>query len=425
MSIKPSKYELYFDFSHGNDEYFGVSIITLQGESNQVVLDARGMEIQLVKVNGSESSFEYLKESSELKINGLEGNNNKVEVSFKRTFSDSLSGLYHAGKGEKAMITTQFESKGASLTFPCIDRPDMKAIFEIIMKIEADRGAISNMPVESTKTEGSYKIVKFLPTPVMSTYLLYMGIGKFKKKSIKYKEIEIILAAPGNELNSNDYPMEIAAKSLEFFENYFGIPYELPKIHLIAVPDFASGAMENWGAITFREEVLLCNENTDLDARIGIAVTIAHELAHQWFGNLVTMKWWNDLWLNESFATFLEMLCVNTIHPEYDIIKSTYLSQTVSSMTSDSLNSTHPINVKVESPNDIEQIFDEISYGKGGSILRMIHNYVGDENFRKGVAEYLKEFKYGNAEGSDLWDNLGRVSGLPVNRIMEDWINQP
>ncbi|MHB1492476.1 MAG: M1 family metallopeptidase [Thermoplasmataceae archaeon] len=423
MAPKPSKYILNMDFSRGEDQFYGTETIALKCDSNEILLNSRGITINSVKVNKLDTKFELDSEKETLRISGLKEGDNNVEISFQRPFSDSLSGAYLAGKEEKRIITTQFESHGASLMFPCFDRPDMKAVFEITTKVLSSKEAISNMPVESMETDGNTTTVKFLPTPIMSTYLLYIAVGKFQKKTMKYGDVEIILAIPGNEMNSNDYPLEIAHKSLEFYEKYFGIPFELPKVHLIAVPDFAAGAMENWGAITFREEALVCNENTDLESRINIAVTIAHEFAHQWFGNLVTMKWWNDLWLNESFATFMEMLCLNTIHPEFEVIKSTYISQTVSSMTSDSLRSTHPINAKVESPNDIEQIFDEISYGKGGSILRMIHSYVGDEDFRKGVSDYLKKFKYGNAEGSYLWNSLGKASGMPVGEIMSDWIN--
>ena len=425
MTVKVEKYVINMDFSQGESGYSGNEQISLFNDSQVIEMDSKGIEILSLKVNDKVNKFEYSDDKKQLIIRGIESGNLKIEIGFKRSFSESLSGLYLAGTGSSRIITTQFESTDASKAFPCFDRPDAKAVFEISMKIPADKEAISNMPIKEVKKDGEFHIVEFLPTPTMSTYLLYMGVGKFSTKSIKYKNVEITLAIPGEELNSNDFPLEIASKCLEFYENYFGIPFELPKVHLISVPDFAAGAMENWGAITFREEALVCNDNTDLDSRINIGVTIAHELAHQWFGNLVTMKWWNDLWLNESFATFMEMLCLNTIHTEYDVIKSTYLSQTVSSMTSDSLKSTHPINAKVESPDDIQQIFDEISYGKGGSILRMIHNYVGDENFRKGVSAYLDKFKYGNAEGSDLWNSIGEISKMPVGDIMSDWINQP
>ena len=425
MAVKVEKYVINMDFSQGESGYSGNEIITLSNDSQMIEMDSKGIDILSLKINDVAAKFQYSDDKKKLIINGTESGSLKIEIDFRRSYSESLAGLYLAGQGSKRIITTQFESTDASLAFPCFDRPDAKAVFEISMKVPGDREAIGNMPIKSVKKDGEYNVVEFLPTPVMSTYLLYMGVGKFKTKSVKYKNIEITLAIPGEELTSNDFPLEIASKCLEFYENYFGIPFELPKVHLISVPDFAAGAMENWGAITFREEALVCNDNTDLDSRINIGVTIAHELAHQWFGNLVTMKWWNDLWLNESFATFMEMLCLNTIHPEYDVIKSTYLSQTVSSMTSDSLKSTHPINAKVDSPDDIQQIFDEISYGKGGSILRMIHNYVGDDNFRKGVSAYLNKFKYGNAEGSDLWNSIGEVSKLPVGDIMSDWINQP
>ena len=425
MVVKIDKYAINMNFTQGESGYSGMETITLSNDTSEISLDLKGIEINSLKINDADWKYQFNDKKDKLIIGELNTGKNKLDISFKRTFSDSLSGLYLAGAGAKRIITTQFESTDASKAFPCFDNPETKAIFEITMQIPGDKEAISNMPVKSTRMDGETKIVEFLPTPVMSTYLLYMGVGKFKTKTVKYKKVEITMAIPGDEFTSNDFPLETASKCLKFYENYFGIPFELPKVHLISVPDFAAGAMENWGAITFREEVLVCNDNTDLDSKIRIAVVIAHELAHQWFGNLVTMKWWNDLWLNESFATFMEMLCLNSINPEYEIIKSSYSSDTVPSMASDSLKSTHPINAKVDSPDDIAQIFDEISYGKGGSILKMIHDYVGYENFRKGVSTYLTKFKYRNAEGSDLWNSIGEASGLPVGEIMSDWINQP
>jgi tricorn protease interacting factor F2/3 len=258
----------------------------------------------------------------------------------------------------------------------------------------------------------------------MSTYLLYLGIGKFEEIKDKYKNIDIIVATPKGKISKGKFALELAKKFLEFYENYYGIPYSLPKLHLIAVPEFAFGAMENWGAITFRETSLLADENSPLLQKKRVALVVAHEIAHMWFGNLVTMKWWDDLWLNESFATFMSYKAVDKLFPEWNIFYDFVNSEFASSMRKDSLTSTHSIEAKVERPDEIEQLFDDISYGKGASILRMIESYLTEETFMKGIREYLNQFSYSNATGRDLWKCLSKVSGSDVEKIMEAWIRK-
>ena len=290
------------------------------------------------------------------------------------------------------------------------------------MEIDSELDAISNMPILKEELSGQRKTVKFQETPIMSTYLLYLGVGKFDTRSVKRKNTEIILAAPKGEMSKSDFPLEIAASVLDRFEEYFGIDYVLPKVHLISVPEFAAGAMENWGAITFREIYLSIDDSTSSFSYKATGEVIAHELAHQWFGNLVTMEWWNDLWLNESFATFMAYKILTEIHPEWDTLGDMVRLRTEGALKSDALKNSHPIDADVKSPDDIAQIFDEISYGKGASILRMIEGYVGENNFRDGIRKYLQENKYGNAKGSDLWSSIEKVSGMPVSKVMEAWI---
>ncbi|EQB68836.1 MAG: hypothetical protein B2I18_00805 [Cuniculiplasma sp. C_DKE] len=418
------KYSLSLNFMNEN-EFSGICHIFLKSEEENLILDAREMEIEKLLANGKEASYSYDERKRKIVLKEIRTGEVELEISYKRKYGEGLAGLYRAGKGDQSMITTQFESNDASTAFPCFDSPAIKAKFEVTLTISEDQDAISNMPQISNRkiSEGS-KEIKFDTTPPMSTYLLYIGVGKFLTKTRNHGKCEIILARPGKDMRSDDFPLEVADKCITFYEDYFGIPYALPKMHLIAVPDFAAGAMENWGAITFREDVLLNNENTDSEGKILIAIVIAHEIAHQWFGNLVTMKWWNDLWLNESFATFMSSLCVNSLFPEYEEEKTYYLNETVGSMASDALLSSHPINVEVKEPEDIEQVFDDISYGKGGSILRMIHHYMGEEKFRSGLSSYLEKFRYGNAEGNDLWTELEKSSELNISSIMNNWINQ-
>ena len=424
MPVATEKYELVMNFLY-NQEFKGDCTVLFSSDDEELILDAKELHIEKLLVNNKEKTFVYDETKKKLKIEKMEKSEGKIQILYTGKYGNGLSGLYRAGNGQESMITTQFESNDASAAFPCFDNPSMKAIFELTVIIKEDMDAISNMPqLSNTRDDAGSRKIKFSPTPPMSTYLLYIGIGKFITKTKKHGSCEIILAKPGSEMRSDDYPLDVADKCLTFYEEYFNIPYALPKMHLIAVPDFAAGAMENWGAITFREDALLNNENTDSQTKIMITVVIAHEIAHQWFGNLVTMKWWNDLWLNESFATFMSSLCVDKIFPEYEEEKTYYLNETVGSMASDALKSSHPINVEVREPEDIEQVFDEISYGKGGSILRMIYHYVGEEKFRMGLSSYLSKFRYGNAEGPDLWNELEKISGLKITSIMDNWTNQ-
>ncbi len=210
-----------------------------------------------------------------------------------------------------------------------------------------------------------------------------------------------------------------------FFQSYFGLPYSLPKIHFITVPEFAAGAMENWGAVTFRESMLHIDENSSVITKKRVSDAVAHELAHMWFGNLVTMKWWNDLWLNESFATFMSFKAIDSIYPEWEPWHDFLIDRASGAYARDSLTNTHPIDVNIVSPSDINQIFDAISYGKGACMMRMLEAYIGDESFRKGINYYLKSFKFSNATGEDLWNSLEKISGKQIKRVMNEWIKKP
>ncbi len=424
MSFSVDRYDIYLNLGLSREEYEGNVHITLKGETDNLVLDAKGMTINNVIQDDKELEFAHDTTKWKLTIKGKVASGKKLSISFRNKLSEGLQGLYHAGSGDEEILTTQFEPNSARDMIPCIDNPSFKAVFSLKVEIKKDLEAISNMPVKEQEVMGSYKVVLFQDTPRMSTYLLYVGVGKFTSKSKKLGNKEVILSVPGKELKSDDFPIDTAIKVIEFYENYFGIKYALPKMHLISVPDFAAGAMENWGAITFREVLILTNESSDAESRIRVAEVIAHEIAHQWFGDLVTMNWWNDLWLNESFATFMSYLCVNSIYPEYEVWKTFYSSETLWAMGGDALKSSHPIQVEVKDPSEIQQIFDEISYGKGGSILRMMEQFVGPEKFRQGTSKYLSDFKYSNAVGKDFWQHIQDASGQPVVRITENWLGK-
>jgi tricorn protease interacting factor F2/3 len=350
-------------------------------------------------------------------------------VEYAGRIPDSLAGIYRAPYENTHIVTTHFEAAQARRMFPCVDRPDVKAEFKLTVRIDNDLEAISNMPIESQKDDGDKKIVIFGKTPRMSTYLLYLGVGKFQTHTTKVGDTDIILATTPGKAKLGAFAENEARKAIEFFNSYYQIPYALPKVHLIAVPEFAMGAMENWGAITFREILLLIDANMSARGKMRSAMAIAHELAHQWFGDLVTMKWWDDIWLNESFATFMAYKAIDSAHPEWRIWTNFFNGKPTAeslagAMGQDSTVSTHPIQVQVNSPDEIEQIFDAISYGKGAHVLQMIEAYVGEEAFREGVRRYLSAHAYANATGNDLWSAIEDASGKPVKAIMSTWIRQ-
>jgi len=418
-------YNLDFDINSEEFTYKCHEIIKLKGNEEKLILNTVKLNINKVVVNKSIKNFKEIKENQEIVIDGIITSDAIVEIGFTGKISEELQGFYRSKTDNGYMFSTQFESSDARRLFPCIDNPSYKATFDISVTINKDLKAISNMPVEKEDIINDKKRIKFMQTPRMSTYLLYLGIADFDEKSIKFdNNKDLILAAAKNHLTKSDYPLEVAKKSIEFYEKYFDIEYPLPKEHLIGVPEFAAGAMENWGAITFREMYLYLDESSGSRTKKLIGEVIAHELAHQWFGDLVTMKWWDDLWLNESFATFMSYKTIDYLYPEYDMFSDFLSTETSGALLGDSLVNSHPIEVEVKKPEDVSQIFDEISYGKGGSILRMINSFVTDDVFKKGLNLYLNNFKYKNAEGSDLWEFIGKVSDLPVREVMESFIKQ-
>ena len=353
-----------------------------------------------------------------------------VDLEFKGILNDRLLGFYRSkyqqnGK-TKYLATTQFEAADARRAFPCWDEPEAKATFEISIIADNKFTAISNMPIKTKKKIGNKITYNFQKTPLVSTYLIYLGVGEFEYLTGKAGKIQIRVVTTKGNTSRGKFSLELGKKLLTSYEKYFGIKFPLPKLDLIAVPDFAAGAMENWGAITFRETILLYDPKTSSTrTKQFIAEVISHEIAHMWFGNLVTMKWWNDLWLNESFATFMATKFVDKFYPEWDLWNQFVEDAMNVAMGLDSLKTTHPIDVKVNSPAEIREIFDAISYDKGGCVLRMLENYVGEPNFQKGLKKYLSDFKYKNAKGQDLWDAIGKASGMPVTAMINTWLKQP
>ena len=416
------EYDLFLDVDFTGLKYSGKVVVDLESVGD-VSLNAVGQEISSVKSGSNKIPFKHSGKVLEIQTGKFSG---PLEIEFDGKVSDNFTGFYKAYYGDGYILSTHLEAVQARKVLPCVDHPACKAVFKVRVRTNADLSVISNMPIESETTQGEKKTFTFKKTPKMSTYLLYLGVGKFIQEKSRHGGTELYAAyadRPTGKINT-EFSFDATRKVLDYYESYFGIPFQLPKLHNVAVPEFAYGAMENWGAITYREILLHVDKDTSVRARKSVAHVIAHEIAHMWFGDLVTMKWWDDLWLNESFATFMDFKSTDRAYPEWKVWQDFVRTSTSGAMGRDALTKTHPIMAKVHDPEEIEELFDEISYGKGASILRMIEAYIGSENFKKGVARYLQKFRYSNASGHDLWSNLQEASGTDVSRIMEGWISQ-
>ena len=420
--IEVREYDLFLDVDFARLKYSGKVTVNLESIGS-VSLDAVGQQISSVESGGNRVPFKHSGKVLEIQTGKFSG---PLEIEFSSKVSDNFTGFYKASYGEGYILTTHLEAVQARKVLPCVDHPAYKAVFKVRIRTDANLSVISNMPIESETKQGDKKTVTFKKTPKMSTYLLYLGVGKFIQEKSRHDGTELYAAyvdRPTSKINT-EFSFDATRKVLDFYESYFGIPFQLPKLHNVAVPEFAYGAMENWGAITYREILLHVDKDTSVRARKSVAHVIAHEVAHMWFGDLVTMRWWDDLWLNESFATFMDFKSTDRAYPEWKVWQDFVRTSTSGAMGRDALTKTHPIMAKVHDPEEIEELFDEISYGKGASILRMIEAYIGSENFKNGVAQYLQKFRYSNASGHDLWSSLQEASGTDVSRIMEGWISQ-
>ena len=282
------------------------------------------------------------------------------------------------------------------------------------------------MPVKSHEKGGNFDTFTFEKTLKMSTYLLAFCVGRYDfLETFSKNGVKIRVYTDIGESEQGRFALDVAAKALDFYEDYFKIKYPMSKCDMIAVPDFKFGAMENWGLITYRSvAVLFDQEKSSIKRKQYVAYVVCHELAHQWFGNLVTMGWWTHLWLNEGFATFMGYLCTDFIYPEWQIWDQFMASGILNALNLDALDSSHPIEVPVGHPSETDEIFDAISYNKGCAIIRMLHNWISDDCFRAGMENYLNKFKYSNAQTEDLWEELGKAAGKPVAKVMAGWTSQ-
>ncbi len=419
-------YDLNLDVDFGLAKVKGVATLQLRGSEAPLVLDAVDMEVEAVRVDGEPWRSKFDRKKGKLRIPGVPNGRSAVEVHFSKQATDgTIFGLYKSRYNGNYMLVTDLEPAEARTVFPCKDDPSYKAVFNLKVTTEKGLKVISNSTARSVQPTADGRAVHvFNPSPRMSTYLFFMGVGDFEESRVSASRTEVISASrPGTSKNAS-FILGIAAQVLRDYERYFGIRYPLPKLHLIGLPEYHTGAMENWGAITAREAYLVIEKGASLFDIRHASYVMTHEIAHMWFGDLVTMKWWDDLWLNESFAAFMEHKMLSRARPEWDVWRDFLTFENFPSMNADSLSATHPIQVKVRTVNEIQQVFDAISYGKGASILRMVEAYVGEAAFRKGVSAYLRKFSYSNARGEDLWRSLAKASGKPVSRVMGAWVKQ-
>lgn len=352
-----------------------------------------------------------------------------LSMSFQGTLNDQMKGFYrstyeHNGE-KKNMAVTQFEPADARRCFPCWDEPACKATFKITLEVPSELVALSNMPVIEERVDGKLKTVCYQESPIMSTYLVAAVVGLFDFVEDHTPDgIKVRVYCQVGKASQGKFALDVAVKTLGLYKEYFATPYPLPKLDMIAIPDFAAGAMENYGLVTYRETALLYDDKHSAAAnKQRVATVVAHELAHQWFGNLVTMEWWTHLWLNEGFATWVSYLAADGLFPEWKIWTQ-FLDESTEGLRLDGLSESHPIEVDINHAAEIDEIFDAISYRKGASVIRMLQSYLGPQVFQQALAKYIKRHAYSNAKTEDLWAVLEEESNEPVNTLMNSWTKQ-
>ena len=442
-NVRPVKYHLTLEPNLEDSTFRGEDTVdievlepTVDITLNCVEIDIQSCRLTLgdgAAMSPNDTVFDESQETATFKFDAtIPAGPAQLDIWFTGELNDKLRGFYRshytdAGGQERYLATTQFEPTDARRAFPCWDEPALKATFEVTLVVPSDLVAVSNMPVVSeTEARSGIKAVRFAETPVMSTYLLAFVVGDLASVEQRADSGTLIRvwATSGKE-EQGRYALETSAKLLAYFNDYFGIPFPLPKLDHLAIPDFAAGAMENWGAITYREVALLIDsQDSSAASRQRVSEIISHEMAHMWFGDLVTMAWWNDLWLNESFASWMGDRAVDHLHPEWEMWTQFLTADTNRALSLDGLRSSHPIEQEVNNPAQIGELFDAISYSKGASIIRMLEHFLGEEAFRQGLHQYLTRHQHGNARTRDLWAALGEASGQPVEEMMDTWVKQ-
>lgn len=435
-TFSPEHYTLTLDLQRVERRFSGR--VTVKGQlkktNEDITLHAKDLTVTSATINGTEATA-TLGNNDEMAFSTgkeLAEGEYSLEVTFEGTITDAMHGLYpcyYEENGEKKeLLATQFESHHAREVFPCVDEPEAKATYDVTLLTEKDIVVLGNMPIVEQSETGDKLKTTFDTTPRMSSYLLAFVTGDLQKATGKSQTgVEVnIWATKAQPAESLDFALGVATKTIDFFTEYFDTPYPLPKADHVALPDFSSGAMENWGLITYREICLLVDpKKTTTNVKQYVAIVVAHELSHQWFGNLVTMKWWDDLWLNESFASLMEYIAVDHLFPEWKIWLNFTGSEALPALRRDALPGVQAVKTDVHHPDEISTLFDPaIVYAKGARTLQMLRSYIGDEAFQKGLKAYFKKHAYQNTVGNDLWAALGEASGKDVGAFMECWIEQ-
>lgn len=441
-NVKPVAYNIVLEPDLLNFTFDGKADIALKilEKTDTIVFHSKDLKIQSVFLvtNGKQlvPSDIQLDEENEKAIlvfkELLELGEAKLIIIYQGVLNDKMAGFYRSTyevNGEKrVMASTQLEDTSARMAFPCWDEPNIKARYRVTLTIPKNLKALSNTPVqnETLARGGSKKTITFEETPIMSTYLVAFSVGEFEyidgepQGGIPIR----VYTTPGKK-ELGHFALNVAEYVLRRCAEYFDHPYMGTKLDLVAIPDFAAGAMENLGLITFRETAILIDEhNSSRMTKQEVAITVAHEIVHMWFGDLVTMDWWEELWLNEAFATIMSFLVVNELFPEWNVWNKFIVEEYSSALVNDALRTTHPIQMPIHGKNDIGQNFDSISYEKGGSVLRMLHGYLGANAFRDGLRLYIARHAYGNATTEDLWSALEDASHKPVRAMMDTWVKQ-
>ncbi|XP_015200657.2 glutamyl aminopeptidase [Lepisosteus oculatus] len=448
--ITPNHYDLHLEPNLDTDIYTGRVIISLQLKKDTKYLWLHIRETfvsappKLQKKSGDSvhdvalvQCFEYkpqeyvVIEAKEMLSHTAENEEYLLTLDFQGWLNGSLVGFYkttYMEKGNlKKIAATDHEPTDARKSFPCFDEPNKKATYSISITHDSSYKALSNMPEESTTSlqNGLTKTTFQMSVP-MSTYLVCFAVHQFAYvEKISAQGVPLRIYVQPEQIHTAEYAANVTKEIFDYFENYFNMNYSLPKLDKIAIPDFGTGAMENWGLITYRETNLLYDQNESSSYnKQRVASVISHELVHQWFGNIVTMNWWDDLWLNEGFASFFEYIGVNKAEPDWQMRDIMLIDDVLPVMVDDALLSSHPIIVDVSSPAEITSVFDGISYSKGASILRMLEDWMGPDKFQEGCQKYLQTYRFQNAKTTDFWRSLAEVSGKPIEEVMDTWTKQ-
>ena len=430
----PEHYDLFLDLNRADKTFSGKVTITGEAKTSKISLHQKDLTVEAVEVAGQARPFTLDKDNEALYIELEAAGSVVVTITYTGKITDNMTGIYpsyYTVDGvKKEIISTQFESHFAREAFPSVDEPEAKATFDLALKFDQAEGelALSNMPeidVENRKATGVWK---FETTPRMSSYLLAFAAGDMQGITAKTKNGTLVgvYATKAHPESNLEFALDIAVRCIEFYEEYYGVKYPIPQSLHVALPDFSAGAMENWGLVTYREIYLLVDENSTALSRQTVALVVAHELAHQWFGNLVTMKWWDDLWLNESFANMMEYVSVDAIEPSWKIFEDFQTSGAPYALKRDATDGVQSVHVEVKHPDEINTLFDgAIVYAKGSRLMHMLRRWLGDDAFCKGLGAYFEKHQYGNTIGRDLWDALSQASGRDVAAFMDAWLEQP